>query len=164
MVVASYRSDGATYSLVQATAGNIAADMPFALQGITDVYVDEDIYRGRMEESVRQGLAFRVTKSGKKIGVMYNLFENGEYQGAALYCKGDTVGMMILMKSMFEVYNWHKIRVMPHSAEDAKYYVSMATENSIKMYYTVGTPLTIVRSMITVRGPELFKYLGIEVL
>jgi hypothetical protein len=163
MVVASYKSNGATYSLVQATMSNVTADMVFALQDMS-VYTDEDEYRARMEESVRQGLAFRITKSGKKIGVMYNLFENGEYQGAAIYCKGDRVGMMVLMKSMFEVYDWHKILIAPHCTDDVKYYVSMATADSIRSYHSRGTPLVIVKKDIVQRGPELFKYLGIEVL
>jgi len=161
MVVASYKSKEATYSLVKAEMKHIVADMGFALQD--NVSVNESEYIERMEESVRQGLAFRITKDGKKIGVMYNLFRDGEYQGAALWCRYDRVGMLILMKSMFDVYDWHKIKVSPHKG-GLKYFVSMATSASIKACHENGQPLVIVRKSVTAKGPELFKYLGIKVL
>lgn len=161
MIHASYKSDGVTYSVVQATESNIKADMEFALQD--GVEVDEE-YRSRMEESVRQGLAFRITKSGKKIGVMYNAMINGEYTGCSIYCKSDRVGMLILMKAMFEVCDTYKISVMPHNEESMKDFVSMATTNSIVWYHTRGMPLVIMKNDVISKGEKMFKYLDIKAM
>lgn len=161
MVVASYKSDGATYSVVQATMSNVKADMEYALQDGVEV---DDMYKARMEESVRQGLAYRITKSGKKIGVMYNAVIDGEYVGCSIYCKGDRVGMLVLMKSMFEVYDWHKIKVIPHNDESMKDFVSMATAGSILKYHEYGMPLVIARKDVVPKGEAMFKYMGIKVL
>lgn len=160
MLVASYKSDGKTYSVVKATEANVKADYEFALQD--GVEVDEE-YINRMYMSVSQGLAFRITRSGKKIGVMYNAVIDGEYVGCSIYCKGDRVGMLVLMKTMFEVYDWHKIMVMPHT-NGLKDFISMATSNSIVGFHTRGLPLTIVKKDVVPKGVKMFKYLNIEAL
>jgi len=160
MIVASYRSNGSKYSLVTVTEGMIDSDMEFALQ---DGVVVDDAYRNRMVESVKQGLAFRITKSGKRIGVMYNMVVGEEYIGCSIYCKNDPVGMLILMKSMFDVYDSHKIKIMPHEGMIGDF-VSMATADSIKQYHALASPLTITKATLVPKGEKMFKYLKIEVL
>ena len=159
MVRASYRSNQDIYELVEASEENIRGDLEFATQWIK---IDDE-YEDRMKRSVRQGLGFRVLKNGERIGTMYNMVLDGEYIGCSIYCKDDRVGMMVILKSMFEVYDWYKIVVMPHE-DGLKYFVSMATSGSIKEYHLRGTPITILQKYVVEKGKRAFKYLGIEVL
>lgn len=160
MAVASYKSNEDVYELVRASMEDVEEDMAFALQDVVEVDVE---YKSRMEESVRQELGFRVLKNGIRIGVMYNAVIDGEYTGCSIYCKDDRVGMMVILKSMFEVYDWYKIVVMPHEG-GLKYFVSMASTASIIKYHAVGTPIEIIKSDIVPLGVKAFKYLGIEEL
>lgn len=158
MVHASYISNGNIYEVVKATVDDIDDDMIFALQG--NVEVDEE-YKERMKESVQQGLGYRLLKNGVRIGVMYNAVFNEEYTGCSLYCKDDKVGMIILLKSIFEVYDWHKLVLMPHE-DGLKYFVSMATTGSIKEYHMRGLPLVISKKEVVDKGRKIFNYLGVE--
>lgn len=160
MLHASYKSDNDIYEVVQASLDDIDNDIELALADIDTI---DDGYRDRMVESVNQKLGYRLLKNGNRIGIMYNAVINGEYVGCSIYCKNDRVGMVILLKSMFEVYDWHKILIMPYG-DGLKYFVSMASAGSIKEYHTRKTPLAIIRKDIEPLGKRVFDYLKIKEL
>ena len=162
MLHASYRSRGSLYTVEQILNNDtILQDVTTATAEYTDIDIATQV--SRMKESVKQGLAYHIKKDGNTIGMLYNAVENGMYEGVCVYCKNDTAGMMILMKTMFEIYDSHKITIKPY-AGGLKYFVSIATAGSILKYHNGSGDIIIARKRLEEVGPKLFKYLGIEVL
>lgn len=160
MLHASYVSNGFLYNVEFITEYSAAVvDATYALKDVASP-VNTD-YLARMYRSIGQRLAYRVTKNGVSIGFAYNIFEEGEYQGCSIHCVGDVVATVLLFKTMFEVSDWHKIKIMPHDGL-LKYFVSIATAASIKEYHTKGLPLVVVKKDIVTVGEKAFNYLGIK--
>ena len=120
-------------------------------------------YTSNMRQSIDQKLAYHIVKNGSQIGMLYNVITARGYEGACMYCKNDTIGMLIMFKTIFEIYDYHKIYVTPHT-DGLKYFISIATPASIVSYHIKGTPLTILRNVLEVQGAKLFSYFKIEVL
>jgi hypothetical protein len=159
---ASYTSNGDLYCVEKVTDhSEVATDVLMILADAEIENVDE--YSARMHEAIDQGLAYHIKKNGATVGIMYNRVHEGKYEGSCIYCKNDTVGMMILLKTMFEINDAHKIYVMPYKGS-IKYFLSLATEASIKAYHVKEAPLVIVKNTIVPKGTRAFRYLEIEEL
>lgn len=132
---------------------------------LSDTVIENvDEYSARMHEAIDQGLAYHIQKNtATTVGIMYNRVHEGKYEGSCIYCKNDVAGMVILLKTMFEINDAHKIYVMPYKGS-IKYFLSLATEVSIKAYHAKEAPLVIVKSIIVPKGTIAFRYLGIEEL
>lgn len=161
MVLASYKNNGHLYTVEPAQSFDIEIDANLAMHNTGNMDLSE--YMSRMHDSVDQNLAYHILKDGVQVGMMYNRVTSLGYEGCCIYCVGDVIATMVLLKSMFEVYDTHKILITPFGGS-LKYFISMATPDSIREFHLYGTPLTIVRSQLESQGPRLFKYLGIEVL
>lgn len=162
MVHASYKCHGSLYTVERIDDYlTIDSDADRALRDTTGVDIVE--YTDRMEDSVNQQLAYRVMKDGLQTAVMYNRVVGYSYEGVSIYCEKDSVAMLILLKSMFEIYPAHKLLVMPY-ADSLKYFISMATSESIREYHLSGKPLVLVKAELEKNGPKLFTYMQIECL
>ena len=71
--------------------------------------------------------------------------------------------MLVALKTMFELYETHKISFMPHKA-NLQYFKAMAYGPDIRVHYSTRKPLVIRRDELEQKGLKLFKYFGIEAL
>jgi len=160
MVHASYTCDGDLYRVEMITdTSMIDADMATVGDVIDDI--DPEVYRDNMVASVYQDMAYCIYKNDVRIGFVYNRVERYRYFGASIWMK-DTIGMIIAMKTMFEVCDNHKIEIVPHEGCIIDY-ISMASGTSIRTYHC-GTRDAIVflRDELVPKGEKLFKYFGIQ--
>jgi len=125
---------------------------------LIDTYLP--LYKKNMVTSLEQGLAFAIFKEDKRIGFVYMLVKDNMYIGVSIHLEKDVTGMLIGLRTIFEIYDAHKIKVTPHPG-GLKYFLSMATGSSIRAYHTHGSPLTILREDIYEKGKKMFKYLGL---
>lgn len=134
------------------------------MESVKDTISDADPveYRDNMAESVQQGLAYEIYKNEDRVGFVYNRVEYGEYMGASIYIT-DTLAMLIALKTMFEIYDYHKITFVPHE-DNLKYFKAMAYGPDIRVYHETGNHLVIRREDLETKGLRLFKYFGIEAL
>jgi len=118
------------------------------------------VYRDNMVASVYQDMAYCVYKNDVRIGFVYNRVEKYRYFGASIWMK-DTIGMIIAMKTMFEVCDNHKIELVPHEG-GMKDFLSMATGTSIRTYHTRNRDaIVFLKEDLAPKGERLFKYFGI---
>jgi hypothetical protein len=161
MAVASYICEGNIYTVTLIDDTNkIESDM----ESVKDIISDTDPieYKANMIESVRQGLAYEIYKNENRVGFVYNKVDGYEYQGCSINIL-DTISMLIALKTMFEIYDSHKISFNPHTT-NIRDFKSMAYGPDIRVYYTTKEPLVLRRAMLEEKGLKLFKYLGIEAL
>lgn len=158
---ASYTCDGLTYrvSFIEDTS-SIDSDIATVIDTVQDT--DIDVYRSNMVMSVEQHLAYCIYKNDVRVGFVYNRVENGLYLGSSINIT-DTIAMLIALKTMFEIYDYHKIQFVPHN-RDIRMFKSMAYGPDIRSYYSSNEYLVIRREDIEKNGLRLFKYLGIQYL
>ena len=156
---ASYICDGITYrvSYIEDTS-SIDDDIATVIDTIQDT--DIDVYRANMVKSVEQHLAYCIYKNDIRVGFIYNRIEGDLYLGASINIT-DTIAMLIALKTMFEIYDSHKIQFVPHN-RDIRMFKSMAYGPDIRSYYSSDGYLVIRRADIENNGKRLFNYLGIE--
>ena len=161
MEVASYICDGIVYTVkLIGDEGQVPKDIEKVLHLIDDT--DPLVYANNMIESVHQGLAYELYKENDRMGFVYNRIEDGNYYGASI-CIDDTICMLIALKTMFELYETHKISFMPHTT-NLQCFKAMAYGPDIRMHYSAGNPLIIRRDELEQKGLKLFRYFGIEAL
>jgi hypothetical protein len=161
MAVASYICESNIYTVILIDNLNkIESDM----ESVKDVISDTDLieYKANMVESIRQGLAYEIYKNEDRVGFVYNKVDGYEYQGCSINIV-DTIAMLIALKTMFEIYDSHKISFNPH-ATNIRDFKGMAYGPDIRAHYTTKNPLVLRREMLEEKGLKLFKYLGIEAL
>jgi hypothetical protein len=161
MAVASYICECNIYTVTLIDDINkIESDM----ESVKDVISDTDPieYKANMIESVRQGLAYEIYKNEDRVGFVYNKVDGNEYQGCSINII-DTIAMLIALKTMFEIYDNHKISFNPHTT-NIRDFKGMAYGPDIRVYYTTKDPLVLRRDILEEKGLKLFKYLGIDTL
>lgn len=162
MVHALYRNNEDIYIVeILEDYSHIDEDATLATTDVQGVDLDE--YKSRMRDSVDQRLAYHVKKNGARIGLAYSRMSEIGYEGCSIYCKGDLIATMVLLRTMFEICDYHKIQIYPHEGTIHNF-ISMVTADSIREYHQLNKPLVIVKKDILQQGEKLFKYLNIEKL
>lgn len=154
----SYISEGNIYEVRKVTEyAQADVDLFDVLELVKGT--DLDKYVSRMYESVDQGYAFRVYKNGLKCGFVYSYMKDGKYLGASIKLNG-AVPMVVGLKHVFDICDWHKIEFMPHG--DVSQFKSMLTGSSIRTYNSHGSMVKILRKDVVEAGYKVFRYLNIE--
>jgi len=120
-----------------------------------------DGYKERMFESITTGYAYKIESEGVLLGFMYNLVEIRNGVGTSIWGSGDTISMMLLMKTAFETFPKHKILVdvYERTLGDFK---SLAIGSSIRNNHNYNTPISIHIKPLQEKFARLFNMLGIQ--
>ena len=129
---------------------------------IIDAIEDTDIakYKANMKLSVDQELAYSIYKDTERVGYVYNYTIDKAYYGASINIQ-NPVAMILGLKTMFEIYDSHKISFVPHK-NNLKYFKSLALGSSIREYHNYNTPVAILRDALLTKGRKAFFYMKIE--
>ena len=107
------------------------------VQGMHDL---DPEFKQRMKDS---GVRYKCTKDGVEVAVMY-LLENRYRTRAVCMYATDVVGLMHLFRRMWEDTEVRVIEVVPHSREEFRQMVSMATGSSIRSYNGGVSPYILI--------------------
>lgn len=161
MVHASYKSNTDIYEVRMITTEDmIDTDMRSVSETIQDT--DPIVYRENMVESITQSLAYDIWKNGTRVGFVYNRVDGYRYLGCSINI-WDHIGMLLAMKTMFEICDKHKIEFAPHTG-NLKWFKSMVQGAKLFEYNNGGTCIPILKRDVEANGVRMFKYLGIEKL
>lgn len=159
MVHAVYKCNNDIYTIIIISdTSYIDEDISSVSAMITDT--DLAIYKENMVQSVSQKLAFSVFKNDIRIGFMYNRLDVHVYKGASVRLT-DPIGVLLGMKTVFELLDTHKITFIPH-AGGIKNFLSLVYGPDIREYYSGAKDLVVRRVYIEPKGLQMYKYLGIE--
>ena len=159
MEAVSYICDGSVYRVEAIVDYNfIEEDIATVIETIDDMSIVE--YRKNMEIAVDQGYACSVYKDGDRIGFFYNRSEDLKYIGCSIWLGRDAIGMLLGLKTIFEIGDYHKIVFMPHG-DNWKYFKSIALGSSIRGYHLERTPLVILKDDVVQKGKRMFEYYGV---
>ena len=160
MVPVSYIKGSTRYNVQPITTYEmIEHDIGMVLELIEGTSISE--YRYNMEVSVDQGLAYAVFKGTERLGFVYNRVENNKYYGSSIFIHKDVIGLMVALRTMFEIVDYKKIEFAPHK-DNLKYFKSMIAGDKIRAYHSGKPTVTITKERMWDEGVRLFKYFGLE--
>lgn len=122
--------------------------------------VDKDVYINAMEEAIRQGRAWKVTKDGNEVGFLYIRKVINTWLGCSIYSV-DMIGIMLLFKTLHEQEGAIHIKYAPHQGM-LKSVKSLATRKSIRLYHNGGTHLRIDTGALAVKFTKMYDVLGVS--
>ena len=158
MEVVSYTSDGLTY-IVKPT-DSVDKHYEVVRELVTDT--PEEVYKAAMYEAVVQGLAYEVTKEDEYVGHFYGSVVDDTYYGNSLYCEHDAVGMVLVLKHIFEIVGSRLvIKFAPHGIEGLARFISLATGPSIRIWHNSKQYVVVTKKDIYEKGEKMYNYLGI---
>ena len=120
--------------------------------------INKTTYTKRMEQSIEQQLAWKVQLNGALVGFIYTICNNGVGEGVSIW-GNNAIAFIPLLKEAFYNYPSHKIQIEPHKNEFVLY-KSLLSENSIKNYHTLHTPLNINLRKIVAKYEDVYTKIG----
>lgn len=156
----SYVKGSTKYSVQPITTYEmIDHDIGLVIDIIEDTPID--LYRKNMEMGVDQGLTYAIFKGNVRVGFVYNRVEKGKYYGSSIFIDKDIIGLLVALRTMFEIVDKKTITFAPHK-DNLKYFKSMTTGESIRAYHSGKSTVVILKEKMLEEGVKLFKYFGLE--